>query len=178
MPGSLILAVGPETILGASGPVRAAAAFLLVLVAGVALLSVDEAFVDRSLDATVTDPLRAVAYGLAAHMVVLFVGGYAFSQLARLAGAVPFVLALSVLLVVVPLVVLAGLGFAVVGGAVVEIAGASGPWSGLVLGAAAAALAALAEPPLLGAAAWVLVVSAGIGGATRRWFHGTAGTSR
>jgi hypothetical protein len=68
---------------------------------------------------------------------------------------------------------LAGLGFLVVGTLVTELNGPRQPWTGLVVGAAASAVAWLVLPTLAGVVAWFLVTAVGIGGATRKWVHAT-----
>lgn len=168
----------PGTLVDAPPPLRAGAGFLLVLGAGAALLYRYEAFVDRSTDACLEKPLQAVVYGVMAHGGVVFVGGYLLSQIGRIGAAGPLVAWAALVVVAAGLLALAGLGFTVVGTAVTDAAGSRQPWTGLVIGAGIAATAAVVSPLVAGVVLWVVVVSVGVGGATRRWFHSDAVSAR
>ena len=178
--------VGPGTAVGAvvgalftsaleaSALGRAAVAFVLVLLVGGGILWRAEAFVDRSIDATLERPVVSIAYGVAALLVVGFGAVYLSSQLAQLtvggrhAGSVGLLLgALAVLLT-------SALGFTVVGGALVLIWGGRNDWSGLALGGLVAGMLAALDPVLAGVG-WVAVVSFGIGGRVRTWLHASYG---
>jgi len=167
----------PGVVADVAPPLRAGAGFLLVLAAGAALLSRAGSFVDRATDACLEKPLQAVVYGAMAHGGVVFVGGYLLSQLGRL-GAGALAARAAFLLVAVGLLALAGLGFTVVGTAVTDAVGSRQPWTGLVVGAGVAAVAAVVTPVVAGAVLWVAVASMGVGGATRRWFHSDAVSAR
>lgn len=165
--------LGPSTVADASPPIRAAASFALVLVFGGAGLWLFADFVDRSIDPAMDLPLQSVVYGVAAHLVLGFVGVYVLSQIARL---VPGLDSLVVLVVGLLFLSLAGLGFAVAGSAATELAGERRPWHGLVAVAAVVAAAWLVLPLAGGVAVWVAIVSAGVGGRTRLWFHASQTT--
>jgi len=167
----------PGTLVDAPPPLRAGAGFLLVLAAGAVLLYRYEAFVDRATDACLEKPLQAVVYGVMAHGGVVFVGGYLLSQIGRLGAAGALVAQAAFLVVALGWLALGGLGFTVVGSSITDAAGSRQPWTGLVIGAGFAAVAAVVEPVVAGVALWVVVASVGVGGATRRWFHSDA-TSR
>ncbi len=170
--------LGPDVLAEAPPPLRAGVGFLLVLGAGAALLYRYEAFIDRATDACLEKPLQAVIYGVMAHGGVVFVGGYLLSQLARIgAGSVLVAIAASTA-VGLGLLALAGLGFTVVGTGITDAAGSRQPWTGLVVGAGLAAAAAVVTPVVAAALLWVVVVSVGVGGATRRWFHSDAVSQR
>lgn len=168
----------PEALLGASPPLRAAAGFLLVLGAGAALLYRYEPFVDRATDASLEKPFQAVVYGLMAHGGVVFIGGYLLGQLARLEGIAVVAGVAALLAVSLGWLALGGLGFTVVGTGITDTAGSRQPWTGLVVGAGIAAVAAVLTPLVAGALLWLAVASAGVGGATRRWFHSDAVSER
>jgi len=162
--------VDPTVLAEASGAVRAAASFAAVLLVGGGLLARYGGFVDRSVDASLERPRVAVVYGVMAFGLVAFVGGYAISQLGRLdvGASLPAVgLAVTGLAVLV----LAGLGFLVVGTLITDVRGGRRPWQGLVLGAALSAVGWLLLPLVGGLIVWVLVASFGVGGPTREWFH-------
>lgn len=167
-------AVDPVAVIGAAGPRRGAVAFALVLVLGGALYWRWERFVDRAIEASVADPLRSLVYGAAGHAVIVFGGVYLTSRLARLevgglnAGAVGVISGLFVMLLV------AALGFTVVGSSVVALGWDGSRWTGIGLGALVAGVAASVDP-LVGGIAWFAVVSTGIGGPVRRWVHASAG---
>lgn len=168
----------PGAALDAAGPVRAAAAFAVLLVAGSALVATRGRLVDRATDASAARPLAALVYGLLAHGLVAFLGGYGVTQLSRVAPSSP-VATVGVALVGVAALALATLGFVVVGTALTDAAGARNPWTGVVVGASIGAAVGLVSPLVLGIAAWVVVTSAGIGGATREWVHADrSGTAR
>lgn len=160
--------------LEASALVRAAVAFVLVVLVGGGIRWRAEAFVDRSIDATLDRPLVSVGYGIAALLVVGFGAVYLASQLAQItvgrrsAGSVGLLVgALAVLLA-------CALGFTVVGGALVLVWGGRNDWSGLALGALVAGTLAALDPFLAGVG-WVAVVSLGIGGRVRTWLHASFG---
>lgn len=164
---------GPSAVVDASSPVRALAAFVCVAVLGGVLLWRNEAFVDRSIDASMARPLSSLGYGVAAHAVIAFGGSYLATQLAgmevlgRNAGAFGVLAGLL-------LALLAGsLGFTVVGSAIVGLGGQRRPWHGLVVGALIAGVAGLLDV-LAGGLLWFVVVSMGIGGPARRWLHADA----
>lgn len=160
--------VDPTGLAEASGAVRAAASFALVLLFGGVLLYRYRGFVDRSTDASFERPRVAVVYGLMAFGLVAFGGVYVFSQLARLGGTVSLVGLGAMALVALTL---ASLGFAVVGTLITDVQGRRRPWHGLVLGAGISSVGWLLLPPLGGLLAWILIASFGLGGPTRKWFH-------
>lgn len=172
--------VGPTGValltpgLDASPLVRAVVAFVLVLLLGGALLWRYEAFVDRSIDATVARPLVSLGYGVAAILAVGFVSVYLASQLALLTVAGRHVGSVGLLLGVLALFLIAALGFTIVGGALVLVWSGRDDWSGLVLGAVVAGLLALLDPVLAGVGG-VAVVSLGVGGPARTWLHASYG---
>lgn len=147
--------------------VRAAASFTLVLVFGGVLPYRHGDYVDRAVDASLDRPRSAVVYGLMSFGLVVFAGGYASSQLARLSGLLAAALGLAGLAALV----LAGFGFLVVGTLVTEIRGSRRPWQGLVLGAGISAVGWLFLPPLWALAVWILIAAFGVGGPTREWLH-------
>lgn len=165
-------AADPTAIADVPGPLRAAVAFVAVLVLGWGARWRHGAFVDRSVEASIARPLAAVGYGLVAHLVIAFGGLYLVDQLGQLevAGRNPGVLGalvgLSLWLVV------GAFGFTVVGSAVAAYGGARRRWAGPVAGALVAAGAAVADP-LVGVVVWLTAASMGIGGPVRRWYHAT-----
>jgi hypothetical protein len=156
-----------------SGAVRAVVAFLLVLLLGGTLLWRFEPFVERSVDASMAQPLRSTAYGVAAHVVVVFAGVLLASKLAQypIAGWNPAGVGLVLGLLV--LVLVGSLGFTVVGSTVVELGGQPSRWVGLVVGACLAGGIAVVTPTVAWVA-WLVVGSVGIGGAVRRWVNASA----
>lgn len=164
-------AIDPSVVVDAPAPVRAAGSFAAVLLLGGVLLYRYAGFVDRSVDAAMERPRVAVLYGLMAFGLVAFTGGYAVSQLARVGvggSTVPLVGATAAGVVAL---VLAALGFLVVGTLVTDVRGGRRPGYGLLIGAALSAVGWLLLPPVAGLVVWVLLAAFGIGGSTRRWFH-------
>lgn len=165
--------VDPTTLLATSGPVRAALAFLLVAGFGGLLVRRRGGFLDRSVDATTARPLAAIAYGVAAHLLIAFAGVYLTTRLGQVEVAGVNASSLGVVVLAV-LVLSAGvLGFTVVGATLVDVWGGRGEWAGPVVGAVVAGAVTVVEPAV-GAIGWLLVVSVGIGGPFRRWIHASA----
>lgn len=161
----------PVALTEAPSVVWAVASFALVLLFGGVLLYRDEGFLERSVDASLERPWVAVIYGLMAFGFLLFAGGYASSQLARL-GSTGGTLSMVALGVAgVAALVLAALGYLVLGTLITDLQGSRRPWHGLVLGAGISAVGWLLLPLLWGLAAFVLLAAFGVGGPTRRWFH-------
>ena len=69
------------------------------------------------------------------------------------------------------MLLLAGLGYAVVGAWLTGLYGAQNPWSGLVFSAGLGALGWALLPPIPGALVWVAIGALGIGGPVREWIH-------
>jgi len=163
--------VDPSAVVELPGPARALGSFLLVLLFGGLLRYRYGGFVDRSVDASMERPGVAVIYGLMAFGFVAFAGAYASSQLSQLPVGSVALATVAVTIAGLAVLLLAGLGFAVVGTLVTDVRGRRRPWHGLVLGAAISAAGWLLLPLLGGVLAWVLVASFGVGGPTREWFH-------
>lgn len=168
-----VLAADPGVIFDAPGPVRAVVAFALVLLLGGGLLWRYEAFVDRSIDATMSRPLSSIGYGVAAHLVIAFGAFYLTSQFAKLDVAGVNAGGIGVLVGALLVLLAAALGFTVVGATVGGLWGAGSNWPGLALGALMAGGAAVLDP-LLAGVVWIAIVSAGIGGPVRKWLHASA----
>lgn len=162
--------VDTSLVLDLPGLVRAGAAFALVLATGAVILWRYDGVVDRSIDASIDRPLASLGYGVAAHLAIAFFGAYAASQFAQLTVSGRSLAGVGIYLGVALLGVVAALGFTVVGVAVVETRWGRQRWHGLVLGAVVAGLAGLADP-VVGGLVWLVVVSTGIGGPVRVWFH-------
>jgi hypothetical protein len=150
---------------------RAVGAFLLVLPFGGVVLARYDGLLKRSVDASMDSPLVSLIYGVGAHLAIFFAAMVFSTQLesAGVSQAVVSVGGAAVLGVV--MLALAGLGFAVVGAILTDLRGERRPQPGLVVAAAAGVAGLLLLPLLGGLAVWVLVVSIGIGGPTRRWVH-------
>lgn len=160
----------PSVVLDLSGGARALVAFALVLLIGAALLWRYEALVDRSIETSIARPVSSLAYGVAAHLTIIFFSVYAASQLGQAASSGGAVAGVGLWAGVVILAIAAALGFTVVGTAVIEFGWGLRRWYGLLLGATIAGLAGLADP-VIGVVVWTVVVSTGIGGPVRNWFH-------
>lgn len=166
-------AIDPTTVLDAPGLARAALAFALMVLLGGVLVWRFEPFVDRSIDASLERPLESIAYGVAAHVVVVFAGVYLVERLVQFTVFGVNTGGLGVLFGGVLLLLAGALGFTVVGTTVVGLAGARRHWRGLVVGALVAGSTAVVAP-VLGAFVWLVVVSMGIGGPVRTWLHASA----
>ena len=169
--GQVAALVDPSLVTDAPAAVRAVAAFVLVLLFSAGMLVRFRPFVDRSIDASMERPAVSLVYGLALHGLVLFATGYVLTQLVQVEVALSDVSAVGVVILALVWLLLAGLGFTVVGATLTEVTGRRQHWQGAVVGAALGAAAAFVEPLLLGTALWILVVSVGIGGPMKRWLH-------
>ena len=149
---------------------RAAVAFVLVLSVGSAILHRYGGLIDRSVEKSVGSPLVSVLYGVLTHIVLFFISGVLSTQLAN-TGLDPTVLTVgSTVVLGAVFLVLAGLGFAVLGTWLVERRGTGPRWHGLGAVAAVGAAGWLL-PAVLGALVWILLVSVGVGGPARSWVH-------
>lgn len=160
----------PTSLFDLPGVVRGSVAFALVITIGAGLLWRYGALVERSIVASIDRPVSSLAYGLAAHLTIVFFGVYAASQLGQITVSGRSIAGVGLWAVVAVLAVVAALGFTVVGAAVVELRWGPRRWHGLLLGASTAGVAGLVDP-LAGGLVWLVVVSTGIGGPVRNWFH-------
>jgi hypothetical protein len=163
--------VDPVAAFRSSAPVRVVVAFLLVLLVGGLLLSRDEAFVDRAVDASMANPLVSLVYGVFAQGGIVFLGGYVWSQIARIGSAGALAGRVGAAFILLFSLALAGLGLTVVGAGITEAAGDRQLWPGLAIGATIGAAAWLAPTLASGLVVWVLLVGLGVGGPTRNWIH-------
>lgn len=163
--------VDPTVVMDAPAPLRAAAAFVLVLAFGGAILYLRERGVNAAVDASMGRPLQSAVYGVALHGLVVFATGYLYTQLIQLAGRGSLLFTAGIVAVGVVWLGLAGVGYAVVGAYLLELLSYRQLWPGLALGAAIAGVVALLSPFVLALAVWVGVVSLGIGGPMRQWLH-------
>jgi len=168
-----VRAVGLRAVAEAWWPLRAVAAFLVVLALGGVLVWRYGPLLHRSIDASRDRPLSSLGYGLAAHAVLAFGAVYLadkFGRWALFGGVGALVGPLVGVLVALGA---AAVGFTVVGASIVELRGDRHLGVGLVLGSALAG-AIVAVATLASAFVWFVVVSMGIGGAVRRWLHASA----
>ena len=158
-------------LLDAPPTVRAGVALVSTLLFGGGTLYWFGGRLNEAVDASAESPALSLLYGVMAYVLVVFLVGYAFSQLSRIGVASP--LLSSVLVAVLGLFVLSlvGYGFAVDGAWVAETTGMSDPWVGLVLVAAFTAMVWLVAPFLVGLLVWGAVAAVGLGGPARRWVH-------
>lgn len=170
-PGPILQQVtDPTMLLDLPGSIRGPGAFVLVLVVGAGLVWRYDGLIERTIDKSIERPLSSLAYGVAAHLTVLFFGVYVASQLGQAAPSNRSIALVALWAAVVLLVVAAAIGFTVVGVAAIEFRWTDSRRYGPLLGAVIAGLAGLTDPTL-GGIAWVAVVSTGIGGPVRDWFH-------
>lgn len=161
----------PSFVVDAPGAVRAVISFLVMTLFGYIALYAYRSRIDRAVDASMERPLTSTLYGVMAYGVVVFLVGYAYSQLSRLGiGTVPLsVLAAGVLAVI--LLTLGGFGFTVAGTILTEAVGRRDPRLGLIGVSGVSSVAWLLLPFVLGLVVWLGFAAVGIGGATRRWVH-------
>lgn len=176
-PGPTLLQLAdPSTLLDLPGQVRGPIAFAAVLAFGATVLWRFDGVVDRSINASIDRPLSSLAYGIGAHATLVFAGVYITSQFSQLTLSGRSLGVLGIWLGLVLLAFTAGLGFTVVGSAVVELGWDRPRWQGLVVGALIAGLAGFVEP-VAGGLIWLVTVSTGIGGPVRSWIHASEDVS-
>lgn len=158
----------PSALADLSALVRATVGAGIVLVVGAGFLTTRNSLVDRSIDASLKSLPSTVFYGLAVHFVFLFAGAYIISQITRVMSGLEVVV---YGITGIGLMTAAGLGYTVVGAAITQMAGERRTWLGLAIGTALAAGALLILPFIWSIGAWILIVSVGIGGSAREWFH-------
>ncbi|MFC4360566.1 hypothetical protein ACFO0N_21685 [Halobium salinum] len=164
-------AVAPTAVADIPPAVRAAAAFFLTVLFGGAVIYRYGGRVDEYVEASTSNPLVSVLYGLMAYGMVVFFVGYAYSQLATLlAGTAILATAVTAAFGVLVLS-LGGLGFVVVGTWVAGVAGVRDPWLGLVGVGGASALVWYLLPFAVAGLVWLAIAAVGVGGPTRRWIH-------
>lgn len=166
----ILQTTGPNSLFDLPGSVRGLLAFVLVLVVGAGILWRYGGLVERTIDASIHRPLSSLGYGIAAHLTIVFFGLYAVNQLGQITVSGRSAAEVGLWAGVGVLVAVAALGFTVVGAAVVEIRWGHRRWYGLLLGACVAGVAGLVDP-LVGGLLWLVVVSTGVGGPVRKWFH-------
>jgi len=167
----LATGLDPSRIAAVPSLYRAVGSFVLVALFGVAVLSWSRRFVEGSVEASMDQPHVSVVYGLIAYGLVAFLGFLLLMQLSFVGLTDSSLVYAAGGLVGVGMLVLAGLGYAVLGSAIVGVLGERQPWNGLVLGAVLSGLAILVFPPLTGLAAWVVLAAVGVGGPVRKWMH-------
>lgn len=170
-----VLAVDPQGVLSIGPIARAAVAFAVVLTLGALLLWWDRSLIERATASSTTRPLYSLAHGVAAHVIVVFGTVYAANQLGPLEIGGESAASIGLAAGIVLLLLIAGYGFTVVGTILVEYSVSKGPWTGLLAGGILAATTA-ALPIMYGGLLWLFLVSMGIGGPVRRWFHASADT--
>ncbi|MFD1514314.1 hypothetical protein [Halomarina rubra] len=163
--------VGPSALLDVPATVLAVLAFVLVVSFGGGVIYFAGGRIDAAVDASMDNPLISVVYGVIAYGLVVFLVGYAYSQLARLGVAANTFATLTLLVFGVLILSLSAFGFVVVGAWLTSVVGGRNPWVGLVAVGGLCALAWLVLPTVLAAVVWVAVAGVGVGGPTRRWIH-------
>jgi hypothetical protein len=164
----------PRELLATDPATRGTVSFLVTLAAGGAVVYARGDRLRRAVAASEAAPLRSTVYGLLAFAIGSVLLLYGGSQLGRLvagvgAGALATAAVLAVLATFVA--TFGGAGFAVVGLWATGVVGSRDPFVGLVGVGAAGAVAWAVLPVAAAAAVWLLVSAAGVGGATRLWFH-------
>jgi hypothetical protein len=162
-----------EAIIGVSALPRAGVVGLVILLLGVVMLAWDGGFLDRSVDAATERPIVSVVYGVAAHLAIAFAGVTLTAKLGRVDLGGYFLGWIGVVFGFGLIFATAMLGFSVVGTILLGVLGRESRTVGVVIGAILAGAITLVDP-LVAVATWLVVVSAGIGGVTRRWFNSDA----
>lgn len=168
--------LAPARFLEAPGPTRAVVSFLLTVLAGGWVVYVYGDRLRTAARGSLSRPLSSVLYGFVAVFVVGFVVTYGSTVLSA-AGVAPSVVAvLGAVVVVGVLLVLGGLGFAVVGVWIAWTLGLRDPLFGVVVVGVVSAAAWAVPWVAVGAVVWAAIVVVGVGGPTRAWVHRDAVT--
>lgn len=163
--------LGLRSLTDAPPAVRATAAFLLSTLFGGLVLYRYGNRLPAAVEVSMANPLVSLVYGFAAYGLLVFIAGYAYSQIARVGVAGRTVSLVGGAVIGVALFALGGVGFAVVGGWVADTAGLRDAWFGLVATGLFAAAAVFVFPFALGSLAWFAVAAVGLGGPVKRWIH-------
>jgi len=161
----------PARFLEAPGTTRAAVAFLLTVVAGGWVVYVYGDRLRTAARGSLSRPLSSVLYGLVAFVLVGFVVTYGSTALSMLGLAPSVVAALGAVAVVGGLLVLGGVGFAVVGVWTARTLGLRDPLVGVVVVGVVSAAAWATPWVAVGGVVSVGLVIVGIGGPVRAWVH-------
>ena len=170
----LVQALDPSVLFDAPASARAAAVFLLTVVFGGAIIYRYGGRIDAAVDASKSNPLLSIVYGLIAYGLVAFFVVYAYSQVVRIGVGTGVITALAVVVLGGILLSLSGLGFVVVGAWLTDSFDIGDTWTGLVGVALLGAVALLVLPIGLGLLVWLGIAAVGVGGPTRSWMHAEA----
>lgn len=130
---------------------------------------------DPGIDASMERPLLSIVYGIVSYSIVVFVVGYAYSQLLRI-GVTSTAVSLLLTGVFAAIVLsISGAGFVVTGTWLTRAIGIGDPWLGLVGLGIVSATAWLVLPIAIGLVLWGTIAAVGVGGPARLWFNATAG---
>ncbi len=129
---------------------------------------------DAGIDASMERPLLSVVYGIVSYSIVVFVVGYAYSQLLRV-GVVSTAVSLLLTGMFAAIVLsISGAGFVITGTWLTRAIGVGDPWLGLIGLGIVSAIAWLVLPLAIGLAVWGAIAAVGVGGPARLWFNATA----
>jgi hypothetical protein len=163
--------VDPSVLSELSGVARAGGSFGLVLLFGALVLARHGRLVDDAVGVSMGRPHLSFVYGCMAYGFVVFMGGLGLTQLGQIGLDDPTVLLVVAGVLSVLVLLLSGLGYAVVGAWLTGLYGPQRPWNGLVFGAALSSVGWLFLPVLPGVLLWVAVGAVGLGGPVRAWVH-------
>lgn len=164
-------ALDPTLLTELSALVRAMASFGLVLAFGAAVLVRYRKIVDTAVSVSMERPGFSLLYGCIAYALVVVVGAIGVLQLNQLGVLNGILLLGAAAIVATGVLLLAGLGYAVVGAWLTGLYGRRNPWNGLVFSAGLSAIGLALLPPIPGALVWVAIGALGIGGPVREWIH-------
>lgn len=164
-------ALDPTLLTELSAVVRALASFGLVLAFGAAVLVRYPKMVDTAVSVSMDRPGISLLYGCIAYALVVVVGTIGVLQAQQLGVLNGAILLVAAAVIATGVLLLAGLGHAVVGAWLTGLYGAQNPWNGLVFSAGLSALGWALLPPVAGALVWIAIGALGIGGPVREWIH-------
>lgn len=164
-------ALDPTLVTELSAVARAVVSFGLVLAFGAVVLVRYPKMVDAAVSVSMERPGISLLYGIIAYALVVVVGAIGVLQAQQLGVLSGAILLVAAAIIATGVLLLAGLGYAVVGAWLTGLYGAQNPWSGLVFAAGLSALGWALLPSIAGALVWVAIGALGIGGPVREWIH-------
>lgn len=158
------------SIIDQPGWIRGVLAFAFVLAVGTVVTVRFDDIIENAIKKSTTRPGASLGYGIGAHLTIVFVGLYLTNQLRYISISGESAAVIGPLVGIMLLVVIGSVGFTVTGTAIVEVLWNGDRYTGVLLGAAMAGIAAFVNP-LVGALVWVITVSLAVGGPIRHWVH-------
>lgn len=172
--GTPLQAFDPSAVVGAPAPIRATVALLSSVLTGGVITYRYGRRLDAAVAAARENFTLNLFYGLFAYALAGFLVAYGFAQIASLGVEAPLALLLALVVLGGALLLLGGIGYAIVGTWLASTTGLGDSWIGVVGVSLVGAAIVYVLPFFLGAALWFAIAAIGLGGPVRRWVHADA----